>query len=149
MKQPSDRRRGKIRATDKEGRKMNLCKYNNPQGAGWFGWIESDNLAAEGEVLGFVALHGAIIWKWELGQRKGSRPDPPDPAKQARLAEELGEHSYATLELQRDATIGAAVSQRWRELADIPSETMKAEAHAELENLTRILKSVGALNASE
>lgn len=37
---------------------MRIKLYSNPEGAGWLGWIETE----EGEALGFIRLDGTVRW---------------------------------------------------------------------------------------
>ncbi len=39
---------------------MKVRLYSQPRGTGWMGWIEN----CKQEVVGFVALDGAIVWDW-------------------------------------------------------------------------------------
>jgi len=34
--------------------------YNNPEGAGWMGWIEN----GKGETIAFITLDGSVVWGW-------------------------------------------------------------------------------------
>ena len=87
---------------------MILKRYANPTKVGWFGWIESESDSkSDRECLGFVALHGAIIWKWELECRKGSRPNPITPGNSEEamghvpLSQEIADGDYV-LDLMRE-----------------------------------------------